>query len=145
MFCKYCGSELPKDMNFCGKCGKLQDSLHPHQEGDVVVQPIICNEDAATWNAEATAKQAYGKSVLKYAILGLIFGATGWLSVLGLVFSGISRYKLSKYRELYGPVEGKVNVAKHLSMAGFIVSLVGIAVLIMVLSGGMGSWLAQFR
>lgn len=144
MFCKFCGSELPDNMNFCGKCGKLQDSLHPQQEGDVVVQPIICKEDSATWNAEATAKQTYSKGVLTYSIWGLALGATGFLSVVGLVLSGIARYKLSKYREMYGPVEGRAKIGKHLSMAGIIVSLVAIAIFIATAFGGLGNWLAQF-
>lgn len=141
MFCKYCGSELSADTNFCVKCGKLHDGVHPEDEGAVVVQPIVFGEDAESWESDALAKQAYGKSILLHAILGMSFGVTGFLSVVGLVFASISRWKLSKYRERFGQPEGKAMVGKHLSLVALIVGVVALIILIAAFSGSIGSWL----
>ena len=67
--------------------------------------------------------------ILTFAIMGLAFGASYYLSFLGLIFSIISRVKLSKYIKIYNATEGKATVGKHLSLVGLIVSIVLLATL----------------
>ena len=143
MFCKYCGSELSEETNFCTKCGKLHDGFHPDDDGAVVVQPIVYTEDAESWNSDALAKKAYGEMILTYSILGLSFGVTGFLSILGLVFSIIARTKLSTYREQFGQPIGRVTLGKYLSLAGIVASIVALVIVIATFSGSLGGWISS--
>ena len=127
MFCKYCGSELDGNANFCTRCGNAVSgeaeiyTPEPMMAGDVnygyVAPTEIINEDDPVKDGKAG-------DILKYGILGLAFGVTFFLSFLGIIFSAIAKSKISDYVTMYGATEGKAAVGRGLSTAGMIVSII---------------------
>ena len=128
MFCKYCGNELPADGNFCPKCGRIQeaqaDMNKPEEtavtydfEVDTGVDAII--EDPAL----EVEKDALGGRILTFAVLGLSFGISFWLSFLGIVFSAMAKTRIKEYVKRFGETEGRASVGKGLSTAGLAASI----------------------
>ena len=132
MFCKYCGNDLNEGANFCTKCGK-----------------IVSHDDIPTTSMTSHSSEAFddvsyevpqdpersekGGSILKFGILGLAFGCSFYISLLGLIFSIIARVKVKRYIQEYGDTEGKATVGKHLSVAGSIVSIISLCLLPIVI------------
>ena len=141
MFCKFCGNELPENANFCPRCGGINDDT-PNKEASVKQEPVkqapasdipsfFEEQTEAPFMQPATAEDPFkqeksdmGGSILKFAILGLAFGMTMFLSLLGLIFSIVARTKLNTYIAKFGETEGTASVGKGLSIAGLIVSIV---------------------
>ena len=73
-------------------------------------------------------KDDLGGSILKYAILGLAFGSTFWLAILGLAFTIVARAKLSTYVSKFYETEGRASVGKALSIAGLAVNITFLAI-----------------
>lgn len=118
MFCKHCGNELPENANFCPVCGSYTSEI-PQTPA---TQPTV--ETPTVDEAYEKERSEQGNSVLKFAILGLAFGMTFFLSALGLIFAIISRVKLNTYVRLYGETKGPATVGKHLGTAGLITSII---------------------
>ena len=133
MFCKYCGSELPNGTTFCLKCGKDDIS---EASSEIETTQEIKNSNSFEYTPDVTKEEvvdpqrnSMASKILTFAIMGLAFGASYYLSFLGLIFSIISRVKLSKYIKIYNDTEGKATVGKHLGLVGLIVSIVLLATL----------------
>ena len=121
MFCKFCGNELPNDANFCTKCGKVVI-----QEENESVESLITEfpDEQEPSVIEDPEKDELGGKILKFSILGLAFACSFFLSLLGLIFSIISKSLVNNYKEMYGETEGRATVGKHLGIAGLIASIV---------------------
>ncbi|MBR2336615.1 MAG: zinc-ribbon domain-containing protein [Clostridia bacterium] len=74
--------------------------------------------------ASQPAKKESGAGCLVFAILGLVFGCSFFLSIIGIVFSYIARGMLNGYVQRNGSTSGPASAAKGLSIAGLIVSWV---------------------
>ena len=126
MFCKYCGKELPDGTTFCISCGK--DDLPDVTEENInKTKEEFCYEYTPAISeekAEDPQRDSIASKILTFAIMGIAFGASFYLSALGLIFSIVSRVKLKKYLKLYDKTEGRATVGKHLGLAGLIVSIV---------------------
>ena len=131
MFCKYCGNKLPENANFCPVCGKINEDAAKDEEvvsaalEVVIEQPNEPNESNEQESEDPfeKEKEELGGQILKYAILGLAFGITVWLSLLGLIFSIVSRSKLSNYISKFHETDGRATVGKSLSVAALAVSI----------------------
>jgi len=130
MFCKYCGNELPEGANFCPKCGRINEVVN-HEEEHVRVD-MGFNPDSSgapytpPFNPSAVneaEKDELSGGILKFAIMGLAFGASGYLSILGIIFSIVSKSKLNAYCAKFGEPEGRARVGKALGIAGLAVSI----------------------
>ncbi|MBR2432441.1 MAG: zinc ribbon domain-containing protein [Clostridia bacterium] len=133
MFCKYCGNELPENANFCPKCGKINETTAPNpQEEPQYVPPIDLIDpnyySTSPVDPRQQEKDDLGGSILKYAILGLAFGSTFWLAILGLAFTIVARAKLSTYISNFSETEGRASVGKALSIAGLAVNITFLAI-----------------
>ena len=138
MFCKYCGNELPEDANFCPQCGKMNEPPTKNTKAENAVQTSF-NFSAPVYQQTETdplvkeEKNRLGGQILKFAILGLAFGCTLFLSWLGIIFSGIAKAKIREYEGKFGETEKQATVGKHLSIPAFIVSIVFTALLTLLI------------
>ena len=130
MFCKYCGNELTEEARFCPKCGKISENKPEEIDYfyDLNAAEPATQEDVA--NVENPERDSRGGEILKFAILGFVFGVTGSLSILGLIFSYIAKGKLKSYLRDYGKTQGRASVGKGLSIAGIIVGWVMLALVL---------------
>ena len=124
MVCKYCGQELEENARFCSTCGKLvaheaEETAPPQEESRELVAVA-----AAAAPQEDAERDARGKSILTYAIIGLAFANTFYFAFIGIIFSAIARTKLKQYLALYTETQGTATVGKYLSLAGLITSIV---------------------
>ena len=132
MFCKYCGNELPSGSSFCPSCGKNDiDAIEDNNISSGELNNIDEPEEIlqSTDQVYDAVRNALGGKILKFAIMGLAFGASFFLSPLGLVFSIISFIKRCKYVKEYGNTVGRATVGKNLGNAALIVSIVMIFLL----------------
>ena len=149
MFCKYCGNELPEQANFCTSCGKITEERGDDIVVEAVAPTATPDPDWAALEAEREARleaerDEMGGSILKLAILGLAFGISVWLSLLGIIFSAIARSKIKQYVSRFGETRGRASVGKGLSIAGLAVSITFtcfIALFIVLLIAGLGATL----
>lgn len=123
MYCKYCGNPLQENSNFCTVCGKVTDDINENNSKSY---------DNDTVDPDRADKSDRSGSILKFAILGLAFSATFWLSPLGLIFAIVSRIRANSYIDRYGDTEGRATVGKHLGKAALIVNIVFCALLTLV-------------
>lgn len=130
MFCKYCGNQLPEDAKFCPKCGKITEEQEfeandafETQENEnsnfYESEPIILNETRN--DVLDQQKDEDAGSILKFAILGLAFSIP--VSVLGLIFTIISKSKVKGFIRKYGETSGRATVGKILTIPGMISSI----------------------
>ena len=138
MFCKYCGNALQENASFCPVCGKITKDTNGNEEISVTElytqQEVIEDTDMGEMsNPFKTEKQSLGGNILKFAILGLAFGVTMYLSFLGVFFSVIAQLKLNEYKSKFIETEGRATVGKSLSIAGMIVSIVFSCLLILII------------
>ncbi|MBR5279397.1 MAG: zinc ribbon domain-containing protein [Clostridia bacterium] len=123
MFCRFCGSELPENANFCTKCGKIIDDAGlaqaPATLEDLIGDPAARAQEDPFKNE----KDELGGDILKYGIMSLAFGCTGILSLLGLIFACIGKSKVGKYLAKFQETQGKSTVGKHLCTAGLWASI----------------------
>jgi hypothetical protein len=130
MFCKYCGNQLPEDAKFCPKCGKITEEQEfeandafEKQENEnsnfYEPEPIILNETRN--DVLDQQKDEDAGSILKFAILGLAFSIP--VSVLGLIFTIISKSKVKGFIRKYGETSGRATVGKILTIPGMISSI----------------------
>ena len=131
MFCKFCGNELPEGANFCTKCGKVVSPDDIPLAG--VSAPVTAEYEYVPYEEPKDAERdSRGGSILKFAILGLAFACSFYLSFLGLVFSIIARVKVKRYVSRYNETQGRATVGKHLSVAALVASIVFAAILAII-------------
>ena len=94
MYCMTCGAAIPEGSEFCIKCGASQTDLPVPVETEEY--PVYDAAPEWTWPVTPT-------NVLVWAILGLAFACTFYLSFLGIIFSAIGIGKAKAFRaELAG-------------------------------------------
>jgi hypothetical protein len=131
MFCKFCGNELPEGANFCTKCGKVVSPDDIPAAG--VSAPVTAEYEYVPYEEPQDAERdSRGGSILKFAILGLAFACSFYLSFLGLVFSIIARVKVKRYVSRYNETQGRATVGRHLSVAALVASIVLTAILAII-------------
>lgn len=133
MFCKYCGNQLPDNVNFCPKCGTINDISENVADHAVNVQPMYTNPVEEPEPVVDKVKKDLGGSILKFAIMGIAFALSYYLSPLGLLFSIISKVKLGIYKRRYGETEGAASVGKGIGIASLILSIVFTVLLILTI------------
>ena len=142
MFCKYCGNPLSSDAKFCSKCGKIVDSIDSSSSSDYdffgAETPVA--ELAPQRNTyDDYVKDTLGGSILKFAILSVVFACTFYLSFLGIIFSSIARSKVRQFEIMFGETEGRATVGKHINVGGTIGSwvmfILSVIVIIVLASG----------
>ncbi len=123
MFCRHCGNELPENANFCPVCGNFNQETKQANETEKKSEYFEDPAEIKLDDIFENEKKELGGSILKFAILGLAFGATGLLSLLGLIFTIISKAKVGTYKAKFGNTEGAATVGKHLGLAGMILNI----------------------
>ncbi len=138
MFCKYCGHELPNDARFCSKCGKvcttLQDVMPEQEIVGTAPAPQPENMFGAQTNVviDEKEKSSMEKKSLVLSIIGLILGASWFMSPIGLILSALAKRTLNKCKANFGTLGGKARAAKILSLVGLILSIICTVALVMV-------------
>ena len=118
MYCKHCGTDLEENVKFCPNCGAEQTA----GAAEPVAEPIADNEFEAK-------KDAMAGSALVWGILGLVFAASSWLAILGIIFSGIAKKKVAEYVAFAGELEGRAKAGSILAKIGMIVGIITVIVL----------------
>ena len=123
MFCKYCGNELTENANFCPACGQFISETKPAPEKpefeEIVVMPSVEKEEA-----DDRQRSDLGGTILRNAILSLVFSCLWFTSLLGLIFAIVAKSKVNTYLDLYKETRGTATVGKHLSVAALALSIV---------------------
>lgn len=125
MYCKHCGTDLEENVKFCPNCGAEQTA----EAAEPVAEPVLDNEFEEKKNAMAG-------SALVWGILGLVFSASSWLAILGIIFSGIAKRKVAEYVAFAGELEGRAKAGSILAKIGMIVGIVTVAILVFAFVGG---------
>ena len=127
MYCISCGAEIPEGSEFCIKCGASQ--TEPLQA--VPVDAEYCAPDG---------QSVTPTNVLVWAIVGLSFACTFYLSFLGIIFSAIGIKKFKAYNESGAPYSTKVKVGGILSKVGLGVGI-GLTALFLLYLTCIAVWL----
>ena len=123
MYCMTCGAEIPEGSEFCIKCGASQTDL-PVPAEPAEAYPACDTAPEWTWPVTPT-------NVLVWAILGLAFACTFYVSFLGIIFSAIGLKKFKTYTTSGAPYSTKVKVGGILSKVGLGVGI-GLTVLFLL-------------
>ena len=118
MYCKHCGTDLEENVKFCPNCGAEQTA----EAAEPVAKPVLDNEFEEKKNAMAG-------SALVWGILGLVFAASSWLAILGIIFSGIAKKKVAEYVAFAGELEGRAKAGSILAKIGMIVGIITVIIL----------------
>ena len=111
MICKNCGAQMDDNAIFCSACGH-----------EYVHEPV--KEPTNIDTAYQAAKDRLSNQILTWGILSIAFASTFWLSLIGLIFSFVTKSKVKQYTTHIGPVSYKSKVGRDLGKAGFIVGLI---------------------
>ncbi len=124
MYCKYCGHRLPDDANFCTMCGRVTEEEKEAAESyeEVIGTPT----ETSLLDEFKKEKDELAGKILTYSILGLSFGVSMILSLLGLIFTVVARNLIEDYTVKFGETEGRASVGKGLSIGGLAVSIFGV-------------------
>ena len=122
MYCAHCGNEMPSDAKFCEKCGKIVAPSDRLGADDVAT--ATCGEHCACNCQDNQKRDKLAGKILKFAIMGLAFGITGVLSILGFVFACLARKNVKKYVKLFGETNGRASVGKGINVAAMILSCI---------------------
>ena len=133
MFCKNCGRQLDENENVCPVCGTVNG-------GETAAAPTLEYGYDAVNAANEQMKSEMAGQALKWGILSLAFSASGFLSLLGFIFSFIAKSKALAYEQTFGMLEGKARVGRILGKVGFGLGLgltiyIGIVFFVSVLAG----------
>lgn len=120
MYCKHCGTDLEENVKFCPNCGAEQ-TVEPTDEAPAA-EPVVDN-------AFEEKKETLAGSVLVWGILGLVFAASSWLAILGIIFSNIAKKKAAEYEAFAGELEGRAKAGSILAKIGMIVGIVTVIIL----------------
>lgn len=134
MYCKFCGNQIPDGALFCSACGKKQDVANTQSQETAFTAEQPVPEVNCVNVAYEERKSEQGGKILTFAILGMAFGISWVFSLLGLIFSIVSRAKLNSYRAKYGETEGRATVGKHLGLAALIVNIVMVSIFVLYIA-----------
>lgn len=127
MFCQNCGSMLEEGVKFCPNCGAsiaqpepvretaVNEPVQPTFETPVYEQPVVKSNPAA---------DALSTPILIFGILGIAFASSFYLSILGIIFSGIAKSKVRQFLAEGGVLSGKAKVGSILARIGMILGIV---------------------
>lgn len=99
---------------FCSACGHD----HATEAPETVKEPL--NVDPAYQEA----KDRLSNQILTWGILSIAFASTFYFSLIGFIFSFVTKSKVMQYTTHIGPVSYKSKVGRDLGKAGFIVGLI---------------------
>ncbi len=123
MFCINCGTKLPDEASFCYSCGtavgSADASLTCFSEPEPICEPVDVDPEVLR---EQKEKKSQSITIL---VLGILSLALGWLP--GVVLAIVCRFRIKKYMEKYGELEGLALAGSYLSVAGLVVSLAALA------------------
>jgi uncharacterized membrane protein YvbJ len=111
MICKNCGAQMDDSAIFCSACGH-----------EYVHEPV--KEPTNIDTAYQAAKDRLSNQILTWGILSIAFASTFYFSLIGLIFSFVTKSKVKQYTTHIGPVSYKSKVGRDLGKAGFIVGLI---------------------
>ena len=117
MLCEKCGSMIADNSRICSCCGT----------------PIRGEEKNITTNTTYQGSLGNPTPVLVWGILGLAFALSFYLSILGIIFSGVGLSKSKKYYCFAGYSDsGKARIGRRLSIAGMIIGIIMTTILLIV-------------
>jgi uncharacterized membrane protein YvbJ len=108
MICKNCGAQMDDNAIFCSACG--HEYIH---------EPV--KEPTNIDTAYQAAKDRLSNQILTWGILSIAFASTFYFSLIGFIFSFVTKSKVKQYTTHIGPVSYKSKVGRDLGKAGFIV------------------------
>ena len=125
MNCPSCGAACPRAAAYCPRCGASLASA---------AEPFA--------HIRTSELVRLSGSALKWGIMGLAFGATPSVSVLGIVFSAISMRYARRYARRNGRLNGRARVAHRMAMTGLIagIALTAVQIVLLLLAARRG-WL----
>lgn len=150
MFCKNCGSQLANDAAFCGNCGtKVDTQPAPQPAYEAPQQPAYTAPQQPAYEAPQptytapqptyTAPQqpvqpaandpaldSLATNTMVFGILGAALGLA--VGVPGIIFSVLTKNKVSEFVSRAGSLYGKAKVGSILSKVGLPVSIVCTAI-----------------
>lgn len=106
MYCKHCGTQLGEASKFCPNCGAAQTS-EPAHEPEILLDP-----------SKEMRKDNLAGEVLKWGIMSLAFSSSGLLALLGWIFAGTAKKKVTAYESEFGETTGRARVGKILGKVG---------------------------
>ena len=116
MTCPSCGAACPRAAAYCPQCGAM-----------------LAQEAEAFVHVRTSELVRLSGGALKWGILGLAFGATPSVSVLGIVFSAISMRYARRYALRNGRLNGRARVAHRMALIGLLAGIVLTALQIVLL------------
>ena len=116
MYCKNCGRKLDEGENVCHVCGTVNGGE------TAAASTLEYGYDTVNETNEQMKSEMAGQA-LKWGILSLAFSASGFLSLLGFIFSFIAKSKALAYEQAFGVLEGRAKVGRILGKVGFGVGL----------------------
>ncbi len=117
MYCKYCGTDVEENGKFCQNCG-----------AEVEATPVDAAEPVVN-NEFEELKKTLGGSVFTLGLLGLIFCASGWLAIAGLIMSAVAKKKAALYQAYAGELDGRAKAGSILAKIGLAVGIVSLVIL----------------
>ena len=119
MYCKHCGPDIEVNVKFCQNCGAKVDAASADTE-----ETVISSE-------YEEQKKALTDSVFTLGLLGLIFSASSWLALVGIILSAIAKKRAAEYEALAGALEGRAKAGRILAKIGMIVGIASLVILVL--------------
>ena len=130
MFCKYCGNQLPDNVNFCPQCGKIVDGENENTSSDDVV--VVAQQSAAQTNyfyAPVSEDTGSSVSAMVFGILSLILSLTFYFSIVGFIFAIIARVKVNNFVNRYRGTNGMIKAGSITSKLGLVFSIIMLVII----------------
>ena len=119
MYCKHCGTDIEVNVKFCQNCGAEVEETSADAK-----ETVISSE-------YEEQKKALTDSVFTLGLLGLIFSASSWLALVGIILSAIAKKRAEEYEALAGALEGRAKAGRILAKIGMIVGIASLVILVL--------------
>ena len=126
-----------ENMVYSGEEGGLEDEIScspcGHEEKREEDGLELENSKERNQIAETEEEKKLGDEILKLSILGLTFGGSWVLTIMGFIFSGIAKKKIRQYKLKYGKLKGRAKAGRTISLIGAAISwLIVICILLII-------------